>query len=428
MKLDISKTLAVILFVISPVSIIFGESTEPNQFLTINDYLKYAETHNAGLKSSFQQYQAALEQVPQAKALPDPRLSYGYFLEPVETRVGPQRQRIGISQTFPWFGKIDARTDVATQKTNAAFQEYQHARLELFREVKNDFYEYAYLAGAVDITVENLELLKQFEQIAQTQYASGQAVQPDVIRAQVEIANMDYVLKSLEQFRQPAVSKLVKALSLPQDSNLPWPKVEEFNATGLDYERLVSILIQKNPQLTSLEFSILAAKSGIELAKKNFYPDISVGVDWTQTGPARMSGVEDSGKDAVMLTFSLNLPLWRDNYSAAERQARAMAAGIEQEKIDTENTLLSQAAQSYYDYNDTIRRIRLYRDALIPKGEELLRASQSAYQAGTIDFLSLIDAQRMLLGYQLSLQRAIADNRQKLAELDKLAGTELETK
>jgi outer membrane protein TolC len=105
-----------------------------------------------------------------------------------------------------------------------------------------------------------------------------------------------------------------------------------------------------------------------------------------------------------------------------------MAASIEHQKIDTENTLLARAAQSYYDYNDSIRRIRLYRDTLIPKGEELLQASETAYKAGTIDFLSLIDSQRLLLDYYLSYQRALADNRQKLVELEMLVGTELDVK
>jgi outer membrane protein TolC len=108
-----------------------------------------------------------------------------------------------------------------------------------------------------------------------------------------------------------------------------------------------------------------------------------------------------------------------------QHQAEALTISKEQEKINTENTLLAKAAQSYYDYGDSIRRIRLYQDTLIPKGEELLQASETAYKAGTIDFLSLIDSQRLLLDYYLSYQRALADNRQKLAELEMLVGVEL---
>jgi cobalt-zinc-cadmium efflux system outer membrane protein len=393
--------------------------SDSNTPVAIEDYLRYAEVYNAGLKSSFQQWQMAIGEVPQAKALPDPQLQYGYYTRQSDMQMS---QMVSVMQMFPWFGKIDARTEVAIKTAEAAHQKYQAARLALFKEVKDGFYEFAYLAKATEIAKENLELLKHFEEVARTKYTAAQTGQPDVIRAQVELAKMEYVLRSLEQLRKPTVSKLAKALTLPADTNLPWPKVEEFEPAPLDYERLVNLLRQKNPELTALDFGAMAAKSRIELAKKNFYPDIGVGVEWTDF--ERSGGM--SGRDSVALMFQMNLPLWRDSYTAGQRQAQAMAMSIEQEKIDTENSLLAKAAQSYYDYNDSIRRIRLYRDTLIPKAKELLRASETAYEAGTIDFLSLIDSQRLLLDYYLSYQRALADNRQKLAELDMLVGTELD--
>jgi len=64
---------------------------------------------------------------------------------------------------------------------------------------------------------------------------------------------------------------------------------------------------------------------------------------------------------------------------------------------------------------------------LVPKAEELLGASETAYMAETIDFLSLIDAQRTLLEYQLLYERSVTDNQQRLAELEMLVGAQLPT-
>jgi outer membrane protein TolC len=421
MRTGISISLAAVIIILSQCAGAFGEPNQPSQFLTLKDYLAYAEQNNAGLKSKQQEWIAAMEEVPQARALPDPQMQYGYYTRQSDMQMS---QMLSVMQMFPWFGKIDARTEAAIKNAEAAHQKYQAARLALFREVKDGFYEYAYLAGATDIAKENLELLRHLEEVAKTKYTAAQAGQPDVIRAQVELARMEYVLRSLEQLRKPTVSKLNKALTLPEDTNLPWPKQEQFEVSPLEYERLVNVLRQKNPEIAGLDFEAMAAKKRLELAKKNFYPDIGVGAEWTQFD--KSGGM--SGRDSVALMFQINLPLWRDSYSAGERQARAMAASIEQEKIDTENSLLADAAQSYYDYDDSIRRIHLYRDTLIPKGKELLQASETAYKAGTIDFFGLIDSQRMLLDYYLSYQRALADNRQKLAELEMLAGAELEVR
>ncbi len=414
----LTMSLAAVFVILSPYACTFGEPNETNEFMTLGDYLEYAESHNAGLKSSYQQWQAAIEQVPQAKTLPDPQINYGYYARQSDMQM---RQMAGVMQEFPWFGKIDARTEAAAKEAAAAQQKYQAAKLALFKEVKEDFYEFAYLARATDTAMENLELFKHFEEVARTKHMTTATGHPDVIRAQVEIAKMEDVLRGLNQLREPTMSRLRTALTLPAETNLPWPKTEGFNVVEIDYERLANILRQKNPELAGLTLEAMAAKSKIELAEKNFYPDIGVGVEWTQF--ERSGG--NSGQDSVALVFQMNLPLWRDSYAAGKRQAQAQKASIEQQKIETENVLLTKASQAYYEYRDSIRKIRLYRNTLIPKGRELLQASEAAYREGTIDFLSLIDAQRTLLNYHLSLQRVIADNQQKLAELEMLTGTEL---
>ncbi len=91
--------------------------TEP--LATLPDYLRYAALNNAGLKAAFEQWKAAIEQVPQAKSLPDPKFNYGYFINEVETRVGPQRQKFEIMQTFPWFGVIEAGIEAGCWKPDA---------------------------------------------------------------------------------------------------------------------------------------------------------------------------------------------------------------------------------------------------------------------------------------------------------------------
>ena len=401
-----------------------SDSNAPRQ---LQDYLRYAALNNAGLKAAFEQWKAALEQVPQAEALPDPRFNYGYFIKEVETRVGPQRHKFGIMQVFPWFGKIEARTDAAAAEAKAARKRYEATKLKLFFEVKDAFYEYAYLASAVEIAKKNLELIKYFEEVARTKYMAAAAEHPDVIRAQVELAKIEDVLKSLEELRGPIVARLNAVLNRRSFEMLPWPQKDKFRKVELDRWQMIELLRQINPELAALGFDVDAAKHRVELAKKKFWPDIGVGVDWVQTSGALGTGVRDSGKDPVILMFTMNLPIWRESYTAAELQAKANVRKTSQKKTQTENTIIVRAEQVLYNFEDSDRKIKLYGDVLVPKAEELLQASETAYQAGTIDFLSLIDAQRTLLNFQLQYERATTDNQQKLAELEMLVGTELPT-
>ncbi|MBL7106770.1 MAG: TolC family protein [Phycisphaerae bacterium] len=417
-------TLVVLVVSISPV-VASHRPNDTNDLQTLPDYLRFASLNNAELKAKFEGWKAALEQVPQAKALDDPKFTYSYFIEEVETRVGPQRNKFGIMQVFPWFGKIEARTGVAAAKAKAARQRYEANKLKLFWQVKDAFYEFTYLATAIDIAKENLELLQHFEEVALTKYRASAATHPDIIRAQIELAKLEDVLKSLEQLKEPTVAKLNSVLNRPSATKLAWPKKESAREVQLNRQYVIELLIKNNPQLSELNWEVEAAKAEVELAKKKFYPDIGVGVDWIQTDGAAASGVRDSGKDPVVLMFSMNIPLWRDSYKAAERQAKANVRKNQQQKIDTENKTIAQAIKVLYNVEDSQRKIHLYGDILVSKAQELVHASESAYRAGTIDFLSLIDAQRMLLRYTLDHERAVTNNQQKLAELEMLIGTEL---
>jgi outer membrane protein TolC len=180
------------------------------------------------------------------------------------------------------------------------------------------------------------------------------------------------------------------------------------------------LLKLNNPDLASLDFELQSAKNAIAVSEKRFFPDFGIGVK-------KERGVmsENGTREAVMMMFSLNVPIWRGNYEAAKLQAKAQAERIRQERINAENNIAAQAAQALYDFEDSTRRISLYGDTLISKAQELVTNSEAAYKAGTIDFLDLIDAQRMLLEYRLACERALADNAQKLAELEMLTGSAL---
>lgn len=396
-----------------------------NNLNVLSGYLCYASINNAELKAAFEEWKAALEQVPQAKALDDPKFTYSYFIREVETRVGPQKNKFNIMQVFPWFGEIEARADAATSKAKAVRQKYEASKLNLFWNVKDAYYEFVYLATAIKIARENLELLKHFEEIARTQYRTATTTHPDIIRAQIELAKLEDVLKGLEQVKEPIVARLNSVLNRPVDANLDWPENELTQNVEINREYVIETLIRNNPELAKFGWEVEAAKAEVELAKSEFYPDIGVGVDWIQTGEARTSGVSGSGEDAVALMFSVNIPLWRDSYKAAERQAEANVRKIQQQKIDIENKTIAQAVRVLYEIEDSQRKMHLYGDVLVSKAEELVEASEAAYKGGTIDFLSLIDAQRMLLKYKLDYERAVTDNHQKLAKLEMLIGRQL---
>jgi len=422
-----TAALLIVLAVLSSTSFASGASGlgDANDFVGLEDYLRYAALSNAALKASFESWKAAVESIPQAKSLPDPKFTYGYFITEVETRVGPQRQKFDLMQTFPWFGVIKARTDRASAKAKAAHKRYEAKKLELFQQVKHAFYEYGYLAKAIEITKESLELIEGFEEVARIKYVGAASTHPDITRAQIELAIVEDRLRSLEELRPAVAAQLNSILNRPLSGHLPWPQSQEYQQTSISFSKLYALIVQNNPDLQAVEYEIEAMRKQETLARKRSYPNIGIGVSYIDTAHAMASGVRDSGKDPIMAMISLNVPIWTDNYRAAQRQARAQLIKTTQDKIQLENTLGASARQLLYEFEDTARKIRLYKGFVIPKTKEMVEASVTAYSAAAIDFLSLLDAQDKLLGYGLLYERAVARNAQKLAKLERLAGTSL---
>ncbi|MCK5172847.1 MAG: TolC family protein, partial [Planctomycetes bacterium] len=162
-----------------------------------------------------------------------------------------------------------------------------------------------------------------------------------------------------------------------------------------------------------------------ELAKKNYYPDFTLGVNYVDTDDALSGNPNDEGKDPVVAMLSINLPLWREKYDAAVRQARARYHAARRDKTQKANDLSSQLKLTLYHFRDAERKLSLYSNALLPKAQESLKVTESQFRAGRGTFTDLIDAQRILLEFALARERALADRAQNLAKLEMLTASQI---
>ena len=142
MKLTIVSTLAALLLLLQPPPS-FAIDTKSGEPHSLNDYIRYALNHSASLKGAFEGYSAALQKNPQVTALPDPKLAYGYFISPIETRVGPQEHKIGVAQSFPWFGTLSLKGDMATAEAKAEFNRFLSMKNKLVFQVTKAYAELA---------------------------------------------------------------------------------------------------------------------------------------------------------------------------------------------------------------------------------------------------------------------------------------------
>lgn len=392
------------------------------QDANLQDILALAAMRHPGMKAAFETWRATLEKNPQVTALPDPRFSYGYFIREVETRVGPQQQRVGLSQSFPLFGKRALANRIADHEAEAAWQVYESTKRNLFQSIKTSWSELAFLHESIRITQENIELMKHLESVAQARFRSGSEV-TGVVKAQVEIGKLEDRLLSLQDMIHPLTTRLNTEMNLPPNNSLPEPKLKDIPISQPPSEPSQTLLLLQHPDLAGLQAEVEKNQTSIQLARKNNRPDFTLGLDYIQTDSSATAGITDNGKDPVMITGAFNIPIWNQKNKAAIREAESNTSAARNRLQQRENELRTDLSMALFKFRDAERKLGLYKDSLTPLTENALRVAEQSYQAGKSDFLELIDAQRLLLEFQLSYQRALADRAIATADLEKLLGS-----
>ncbi|REJ79682.1 MAG: TolC family protein [Acidobacteria bacterium] len=390
----------------------------------VDDFISFATTCSPRLEAARERWKAALQRVDQVGVLPDPRLHFGHFIESVETRVGPQKNRLGVTQGVPWPSKLRVRRQVAREAARVAEKAYDAARVQVLFAVKDAYYELYYLARAIATTEDNIALLLHLESVAQANFTVGAPVS-GVVKAQVELGRLDDQLKSLSALRSPAVARLNAALGRPASSPVSWPGELIPGTLEVDDEEALASLSDGNPELLALDHEVDRNARVVDLARLSFRPDFAFGLDWVDTGEAINPLLADSGKDPLVAKVSMTVPIWRSKYRAAVRDSEHRREEARQKREGLGFALESRLELVLFKFHDAERKIDLFRDTLVPLAEASLEVAQQGYEAGNESFLDVIDAQRQLLELQLALERSRVDREQRLAEIEMLAGRPL---
>ena len=383
--------------------------------------------NNPGIRMAFADYQAALHRVPQAASLPDPRLSVTQFTRSIETRVGPQRRMLSVSQDIPGFGKRAARSQLASKSAATADEMHQARRADVARQVKRTYFSLGFIDRAIDVSLEDEALLKHIEELARDRYAQGFGLQADVVRLQAQITRSMSDRVRLVRQRVDLESALNSIRGLPPDSPVGKVRLPERPAVKLDRRMLVEAGLHQRPELRAALSRIEEREKGVDLARKHFRPDFSVGVTW---GNVRARGVPstdmplaENGKDSYGLTFGMTLPLRRARLDAGVREAAEAMSAAREAYRDAANRMEAEVRSITFELETIQRQMDLYQKALLPQAEQALLSTQAAYSAGSEGVVSLLDIQRELLDVRLGLARLHADYLGSIADLERAIGT-----
>ena len=384
----------------------------------LDDYLVMAADNNPQLKARFNEYLAALEQVPQVGALPDPELAFGYFILPVQTRTGPQQYRISATQMFPWFGTLRARENVATQTAKAKFELFEEARAKLYDEVRGTYYNLYLNDKAFSILQENIQILKRFQSLAIIKVETGKVSPVDEYRIEMEMGDMENQLAGLrdqQQYLLVAFNNLVNS----EIDHVSLPDTLWNTGPELSRQEMLDSLRNGNHQLLGLELQREALVYKQEAAKKSGNPDFSIGLDYIAVGKGDNNM---SGEDAFMFPrIGISIPLYRNKYRSMIQEAAYQETAKALEKQDKMNMLETLFEKTWNELKDADRRMKLFVDQQ-DLAARSIRLLEVEYTTADLNFEEVLRMERKQLHYSLELEKARADKQAAVSFLHYLMG------
>lgn len=445
---------------------------------SLDDYLKIAAENNPGLKSKFYSFQASLEKVPQVGALPDPQLSFGIFIEPMQRFMGNQVAEISLMQMFPWFGTLSAAEDEATAMAKAKYEEFNEAKTMLFYEVKANWYALYLLQKEISITEENIEILQTLEEIAISRLKSGRvngadgssgsgrmpkdktsgtsgstsgnmggmnqgktssgtpsgggrmesmdnsgmsggSSMVDVLRVQIEINELKNNLALLNDSKQPLLVQFNKLLNRPGKEFISIPDSITAVSLPAPIADMPDSIRLNNPMLKMLQREEESHLAHEKMSRKMGFPMIGLGLQYSifQQRPGNMM----TAKNMIMPMATISLPIWRNKYDASIREAELLHHSTGLRKDEADNQLMVGYEEAIKDFKDAERRFELYKQQSILAQQTLELITVSYTTAGT-NFEEVLRMQQQLLDYRLRSLDAVVDQNIAVAMLERLMG------
>ncbi|MBL8208695.1 MAG: TolC family protein [Blastocatellia bacterium] len=392
--------------------------------LVLSNLIEEALAQNPEIIAMRRNFDMMRARVPQAKALPEPMLNYGYNgnaipLPPFDIQKGdPASARtFSVTQEIPYPGKLAIKGKMANVAAESEWWNYEQVQWNVIAEVKDAYYDLYYLHKALEVVTKNKDLLEKFTKIAEASYAVGKGIQQDVLKAQVEVSKLIDQLTVLEQRKQTAEARLNSLLFREPETPVGKPlelKPQDFTLGLLELNQLA---LTNYPSLKAQRRRMDREQYGVELAKKDFYPDFTVGFTYfNRPGLPEMYGVN----------VGVKLPVyWGQKQRPAVAEATASAA-VEKQRLDNLTTVLFFRIKDRLLAATTAQRlVKLYGTTIIPQSSLSLESAIAGYEVGKVDFLTLLDNLVTLLNYELSYYEQLTNVEKAIAALEPLVGLNL---
>ena len=275
---------------------------------------------------------------------------------------------------------------------------------------------------AIDITQSSRELAVRFSRIADAKFRASQVPQQDLLRAEVEISNIDAELVRLRQELTSGQARLARLLHVSPDTAVAAESELPVEQLPQDVERLYSQAIAARPELHALLSDVRRNRHATELARLEYFPDFRFAVGYGAMTTNKALAPTADGIDMVSIGLMADIPIYQSRLRAGVHEAEAAVVASAREYDNLRDLTQAEIKDLFAQVTSQQEMLELFDNEIVPKADQTLQVSIPAYEAEQVDFLQLIDNWQQLLRYQLMRERLAAQLRQTLASMERVVG------
>src|SRR5882724_5414007 len=384
------------------------------------DLLNGLMQNNPEVQAARFRFEAATKRPSQVGTRPEPMASYtnlgvGHpFSRPNASEFA--YQGFGVSQELPFPGKLALASEEAKREAEGVQQNYRAIVLDVTARLKVAWYEWLALQKAIELTRKRRDLLGRCEEIARNRYTVGKGLQQDVLKAQFEVSSLEQQLAMLDEKRQRAEAEIASLLAVPTVV-MRAPGEIRASSFSMSLDELLKATAD-SPRVRAEQKMVDARAVGINRSLKDFRPDFGVNLQWQHTG--------SNFPDYNMATVEVKIPIYyarKQRYALEESYSKLREA--KQNYQAAQQQSIYHVKDHYLSIQSSERILNLYKTTLIPQAQLTVDSSASAYEVGSIDFLTLLTNLTNLISLDRQYYDELGRHEEAIARLEPIVGKEL---
>ncbi len=386
---------------------------------TWSDVLHRAFLANGDLESAYFDWKAAVERIDVAAAWPNSRLMLGYsYTLSAGNMKAFDRSTFSFSpdsmESLLWPSKAAKQGEVALAQAREAGARFRAAKFELQRKVLSAWADYAVQAERLRIARERALLARFTLDTAGSRVRAG-GIQQDLLKADVESEAAGDSVRTAEANLAAARAMLNGMLGREPEASLSAPEqTPPPRPIPVDDAVLIATAVEQNPELEALAQRVQGRADALERARLEWLPDINPMFAFT-------------GSASQAVGAALMLPTTIKEIEGGIKDAGAMLRGSEAVLRQARSDRAALFVATLIALRDAERQAALFESRIVPAAERIVAITRQSYSAGGAAYLDMIGSERALLDARLVVAEAREMREKRLAELEALMGTDVET-